>query len=428
MKNIMSNNHRKQHLISPYEVAVSQLKKAAKIMNLEKDYFEILKKPARVLTVNFPVNMDDGSIKVFTGYRVHHNDARGPSKGGIRYSPYVSLEEVMALSMWMTWKTAVVGLPFGGAKGGVCCDPSKMSEKELCRLTRRFTYAILNMIGPERDIPAPDVNTNPDTMAKIMDTYSMIKGYSIPEVVTGKPIQLGGSRGRLEATGRGVYFSVLEALKYKKMSLKNCTVAIQGFGNVGSNFARIMYENGAKIVAISDMWGGIRNDSGIDIPKLIEYVKNNKKVVDFPNSSPISNKDILELNVDILAPCAIENQITEDNAHNISAKIIAEGANGPTTPEADKILFSEGVFLIPDILCNAGGVTVSYLEWVQGLERFSWSETEVNRKLERVMVQAFNEVLSKYHSLNKICDMRTAAHILAIQKVVEATKLRGIFP
>ncbi|MCF2139489.1 MAG: Glu/Leu/Phe/Val dehydrogenase [Candidatus Lokiarchaeota archaeon] len=424
----MSNNHRKQHLISPYEVAVSQLKKAAKIMNLEKDYFEILKKPARVLTVNFPVNMDDGSIKVFTGYRVHHNDARGPSKGGIRYSPYVSLEEVMALSMWMTWKTAVVGLPFGGAKGGVCCDPSKMSEKELCRLTRRFTYAILNMIGPERDIPAPDVNTNPDTMAKIMDTYSMIKGYSIPEVVTGKPIQLGGSRGRLEATGRGVYFSVLEALKYKKMSLKNCTVAIQGFGNVGSNFARIMYENGAKIVAISDMWGGIRNDSGIDIPKLIEYVKNNKKVVDFPNSSPISNKDILELNVDILAPCAIENQITEDNAHNISAKIIAEGANGPTTPEADKILFSEGVFLIPDILCNAGGVTVSYLEWVQGLERFSWSETEVNRKLERVMVQAFNEVLSKYHSLNKICDMRTAAHILAIQKVVEATKLRGIFP
>jgi glutamate dehydrogenase (NAD(P)+) len=424
----MSNNHKKEHLISPYDVAVAQLEKASKIMNLDEDYLEILKKPARILTVNFPVNMDDDSIKVFTGYRVHHNDSRGPTKGGIRYSPYVNLDEIIALSMWMTWKTAVVGLPFGGAKGGVCCDPSKMSEKELCRLTRRYTYAIINMIGPEKDIPAPDMNTNPITMAKIMDTYSMIKGYSIPEVVTGKPVEIGGSLGRLEATGRGVYFVVLEALAYKKMTLKNCTVAIQGFGNVGSNFAKIMFENGAKIVAISDVWGAIQNRSGINIHKLIEHVKIHGKVTDFPNCNPISNKELLELEVDILAPCAVENQITSENADNISAKIVAEGANGPTTPEADLIMFNKGIFLIPDIICNAGGVTVSYLEWVQGLERFFWTEEEVNCKLEKVMKHSFREVLKKYLELEKKYDMRMIAYILAIQRVVDAIKLRGIFP
>ncbi|WP_457559255.1 Glu/Leu/Phe/Val family dehydrogenase [Candidatus Harpocratesius sp.] len=426
----MSDDHRKKHKISPYKVAVTQLEKAAEIMNLKKDYLDILKNPARVLTVNFPVNMDDGSIKVFRGFRVHHNDARGPTKGGIRYSPYVNLEEVMALSMWMTWKCATVGLPYGGAKGGVCCDPSKMSETELCRLTRRFTYSILNMIGPEKDIPAPDVNTNPITMAKIMDTYSMLKGYSIPEVVTGKPVEIGGSLGRLEATGRGVYYTVLEALKYKNMELNNCTIAIQGFGNVGSHFARIAYENGAKIMGVSDVFGGLvcNSNEGIDIHKLLKHVKKHGKVNDFPGCTQISNEEILELDVDILAPCAIENQIRKDNAKKINAKIIAEGANGPTTPEGDKILFDKGVFLIPDILCNAGGVTVSYLEWVQGLERFFWDEEEVNKKLKKVMKQAFKEVLDKYIELDQKYDMRMAAYILAIERVVHATKLRGIFP
>lgn len=424
----MSNNHRKEHKISPYKVAITQLEKAAEIINLEKDYLEILKKPAKILTVNFPVNMDDGSIKVFTGYRVHHNSARGPTKGGIRYSPYVNLDEVVALAMWMTWKTAVVGLPFGGAKGGVCCDTSKMSENELCRLTRRFTYAILDMIGPEKDIPAPDINTNQKTMAKMMDTYSMLSGYSIPEVVTGKPIEIGGSLGRLESTGRGVYFTVLEALAYKKMKLQNCSVIIQGFGNVGSHFANIIHQNGAKVIGVSDMWGGIQNNLGIDIPKLVEYVKIHGRVEDFPNCDPISNKEILELKVDILAPCAVENQITKANANNISAKIIAEGANGPTTPEADSILFDKEIFLIPDIICNAGGVTVSYLEWVQGLERFFWTEDEVNEKLKRVMAHSFREVLEKYQQLNQKYDMRMAAYTLAVQRVVDAIKTRGIFP
>jgi glutamate dehydrogenase (NAD(P)+) len=411
-----------------FENAVEQLEKAAKIMELEENYLKILSKPERVLSVNFPVTMDDGSIEVFCGYRAHHNEARGPTKGGIRYSPYVNLDEVMALAMWMTWKAAVVNIPYGGAKGGVCCNPKEMSDDEIRRLTRRYTYSILDFIGPEKDIPAPDVNTNPETMAIIMDTYSMIKGYSIPEIVTGKPIEIGGSQGRLEATGRGVFYITREVLEYKKMPLKGCTVALQGFGNVGSHFADIIHEHGAKIVGVTDHAGGVYNKDGLDIPALMKYAEKTKGVGGFPGGKPLTNEELFKLEVDVLAPCAVENQITEENADGIKAKIIVEGANGPTTPKADNILKKKDILVVPDILCNAGGVTVSYLEWVQGIERFFWEKEEVNNKLEKVMVKAFNEVLNKYLEFDKKYEMRMAAYILAIERVRDAIRIRGIFP
>ncbi|HKZ43151.1 MAG TPA: Glu/Leu/Phe/Val dehydrogenase, partial [Candidatus Hodarchaeales archaeon] len=350
------------------------------------------------------------------------------TKGGIRFAPEVNLDEVKALAFWMTLKNAVVGLPFGGAKGGVCCDPNKLSEDELRRITRRYTYSMLNMIGPEKDIPAPDMGTNAKTMAVMMDTYSMLKGYSVPGIVTGKPVELGGSLGRVEATGRGVFFCVREALKHKKLSPQGVVIAVQGFGNVGSNFAKIVAENGAKVVAVSDVYGAIYNPSGLDIPALLKHVETTKRISGFLGAKEITNSALLELDVDILAPCALEKQITSENASKIRAKIIAEGANGPTTPEADEILFKKGVMVIPDILCNAGGVTVSYFEWVQGLQSFFWSEDEVNSRLERVIVKAFHETMEKNEFLKGQYDLRIAAFVLAVERIVQATKMRGIFP
>ena len=411
-----------------YAVAIQQLRKAADIMHLEEDYFKFLKEPVRIMMTTFPVQMDNGKIEMFTGYRVHHNEARGPTKGGIRYAPQVDLEEVKALAFWMTLKCAIAGLPYGGAKGGVKCDPLKMSENELRRLTRRYTYSILNMIGPERDVPAPDMGTNPKTMAVIMDTFSMLKGYSVPGVVTGKPVELGGSLGRIEATGRGVFYCTREALKYKGIELKNCKVAVQGFGNVGSYFAKIIAEHGAKVVAVSDVYGAIYNPNGLDISELMNYVEANKKVQGFPETKTITNAELLALDVDVLAPCALEKQITKDNVEKVKAKIVAEGANGPIMPEADIVLHKKGIFVIPDILCNAGGVTVSYLEWVQDIQSFFWEIDQVKEKLERVITKALYEVLNNYKELEEKYEMRMAAFVLAVQRVVDATKLRGFFP
>ena len=410
------------------ETAIIQLRKAAEIMEIEEDYIKIFSEPIRVMITTFPVTMDNGHIKTFTAYRVHHNEVRGPTKGGIRFAPDVDLDEVKGLAALMTWKCAVVNLPFGGAKGGVTCNPLELSENEVRQITRRFTYSIVNFIGPEIDIPAPDMNTNANTMAYIMDTYSMIKGYSIPGVVTGKPVAIGGSLGRNEATGRGVFFITRETLKYKNIPLAGATVAVQGFGNVGSNYARIIAENGAKVVAVSDMWGAIYDANGLDIPELCEYIKKNQKVKGFPGTKSISNSELLELKVDVLSPCASGGQITKENAENIKAKIIIEGANGPITPEADKILFKKAIMVVPDILANAGGVTVSYFEWVQGIAQYFWSEEEVNQKLETIMVKSFNDVLAKYKEYGEKYEMRISAYILALSRVVEATKLRGIFP
>src|SRR3954468_11003235 len=366
---------------NPYEIAVEQFMIAADKLNLDDGMKQILSHPKRELTVHFPVRMDDGSYRVFTGYRVQHSLTRGPAKGGIRYHQDVTLDEVKALAMWMTWKCAVVGIPYGGGKGGVIVDPKKLSMKEVEGLTRRFATEIEVLIGPERDIPAPDVNTNAQVMAWIMDTYSMHQGYTVPGVVTGKPISLGGSEGRNEATARGAVFCVLEAARHLGTDLTRSTVAIQGFGNAGSSAARLMAQEGVRVVAVSDSTGGIHNPDGLDIDRVIAWKQEHGSVRRFPGSSEVSNRDLLELPCDVLIPAALEGQITADNAGAIKAKIVAEAANGPTTPEADQILFSDGVFLIPDILCNAGGVTVSYFEWVQDLNRDHWSEMIVNEKL-----------------------------------------------
>jgi len=347
------------------EITTIQLMKAAEIVGLEEDYIKIFSEPVRIMITTFPIKMDNGRIQTFTGYRVHHNEARGPTKGGIRFAPDVDLDEVKGLASLMTWKCAVVSLPFGGAKGGVTCNPLELSENEVQKITRRFTYSMVNFIGPEIDIPAPDMNTSSNTMAYIMDTFSMLKGYSIPGVVTGKPVAIGGSLGRNEATGRGVFFTTREALKLKNILLDEITVAVQGFGNVGSNYAKIIAENGAKVIAVSDIWGAIHNSNGLDIAKLCKFVKQNRKIEGFPGAKPISNKELLELNVDVLSPCASGSQITKENAGNIKARIIVEGANGPITPEADEILFKKGILVVPDILANADGVTVSYFEWVK---------------------------------------------------------------
>ncbi len=410
--------------VSPWDVALAQFRRAADHMGLEEGLKAILSHPKRELIVHFPVKMDDGTIRVFTGYRVHHNTARGPCKGGIRYSPRVTLDEVRALAMWMTWKCAVVKLPFGGAKGGVVCDPKQLSLGELERLTRRYATEVSILIGPDRDIPAPDLNTNPQVMAWIMDTYSMHQGHSVPAVVTGKPVEIGGSEGRKDATGRGVMLVVREAAKLLGMSLIGARVAIQGYGNVGSAAARFLAAQGCRIIAVSDVKGGAYDPNGLNLPELDEHVRSQGTVFGF--GTPITNADLLELECDILIPAAVENQITVANAHRIRARIVAEGANGPTTPEADRILNERGIFVIPDILANAGGVTVSYFEWVQDLQSFFWDEEDINAKLEKVMVRAFREVVNLARSEG--VDLRLAAHILAISRVAQAIRLRSIYP
>ncbi len=414
----------REEAVSPWEVALAQFNRAADHMGLEEGLRAILSHPKRELIVHFPVKMDDGSIRVFTGYRVHHNTARGPCKGGIRYSPRVTLDEVRALAMWMTWKCAVVKLPFGGGKGGVVCDPKQLSPGELERLTRRYTTEISILIGPERDIPAPDLNTNPQVMAWIMDTYSMHQGHSVPAVVTGKPVEIGGSEGRKDATGRGVMLVVREAAKLLGMSLIGARVAVQGYGNVGSAAARFLAAQGCRIVAVSDVKGGAYDPNGLDLQELDEHVRSQGTVFGF--ATPITNADLLELDCDVLIPAAVENQITVANAHRVKARIVAEGANGPTTPEADRILNERGIFVIPDILANAGGVTVSYFEWVQDLQSFFWDEEDINAKLEKVMVRAFREVVNLARSEG--VDLRLAAHILAISRVAQAIRLRSIYP
>ena len=413
-------------LRDPWEVALEQFSIAADKLHLDPNMRRILSTTQRELTVHFPVRMADGVVQVFTGYRVQHNTTRGPGKGGIRYHPSVTLNEVKALAMWMTWKCAVVGIPYGGAKGGVVCDPKTMSAQQLETLTRRYTTEIELLIGPDRDIPAPDVNTNAQTMAWIMDTYSMHHGYTALAVVTGKPLSIGGSEGRNEATARGAVYTIIEASKHLGMDLEGARVVVQGFGNAGSFSAKLMAELGAVIVGLSDTSGAIMNPKGLDPNRVDAYKRETGAVTGFPGTERISNAELLDLDCDILIPAAIENQIGEHNAPRIKAKLIAEAANGPTSPEADRILYEKGVFLIPDILCNAGGVTVSYFEWVQDLQNLFWREATINARLKEVMVKSFNDVLdmSKKHKV----DMRTAAYMVAVGRVAEATLTRGIYP
>jgi glutamate dehydrogenase (NAD(P)+) len=411
---------------NPWQVAQQQFDLAADKLNLDPGLRQVLREPRRELHVHFPVKMDDGSVKVFAGFRVQHNLGRGPAKGGIRYHQDVSIDEVKALAMWMTWKCAVVGIPFGGGKGGVIVDPKKLSRRELENLSRRFFTEIEVLVGPERDIPAPDVNTTPQVMAWFMDTYSMHVGYTVPGVVTGKPISLGGSEGRNEATARGTVFCIIEAAKHLKINLKTATVVVQGFGNAGSIAARLMADEGSKVLAVSDSTGGIFSPSGLDINRVVAWKAEHGTVVGFPGAKEVSNSEILEIECDILIPAALENQITAANAERIHAKIVAEAANGPTTPEADDVLFRRGIFSIPDILCNAGGVTVSYFEWVQDLNRDHWSEKVVNEKLLEIMVKAFHETLDI--AQREGVHMRMAAYLLAVQRVADATAMRGLYP
>ena len=412
--------------LNPFEIAQQQFDNAAEHLKLEAWLREVLRKPKRQLIVSIPTKMDDGSIRVFEGYRVQHNLARGPAKGGIRYHPSVTLDEVKALASWMTWKCATVNIPFGGGKGGVICDPKRMSLRELENMTRRYASEISILIGPERDIPAPDVYTNAQTMAWIMDTYSMTVGSTQLGVVTGKPLQVGGSQGRAEATARGVQFVTREACREKKISLKGAKVAVQGFGNAGSVAARLLSEDGASIIAVSDSSGGILNPKGLDITAVLAHKESTGSLRGFKNADSISNERLLELECEVLVPAALENQITQGNAGRVRARIVAEAANGPTTPGADEILHKNGVFTIPDILANAGGVTVSYFEWVQSLQAFFWEEAQVNHHLEKVMTGAFNEVLAISKKFN--VHMRDAAYILAVGRVAEATRIRGIYP
>ncbi len=419
---------------SPDQVARKQLEKAMEVMDLEPYLREVLIMPMRVIEVSIPVKMDDGSVKVFTGWRCQHNNARGPFKGGIRYSPYVSKEEVVALATWMTFKCSLVDIPFGGAKGGIKVDPTKLSEDELERLTRRYTYEIINFIGPNIDIPAPDVNTDAKIMSWIMDTYSVFKGYNEPAVVTGKPLYIGGSKGRREATGKGVSVVTREILKYFGEDIKGKTVAIQGFGNVGSHAALFFYKMGAKIVAISDHTGGIYSESGLPVEKMYELQSSTEEYITLNDMvdklgidiQRITNEQLLTLDVDILVPAAVENQITGEIAPKVRARYVVEGANGPTTPEADEILFSKGVKVIPDILANAGGVVVSYLEWVQDRMGYYWEEEEVRSKMEKILIRSTINVLETAEKFNT--DYRTAAYIVAIDRIAEVYRGRRLFP
>ncbi|MGH7725052.1 MAG: Glu/Leu/Phe/Val family dehydrogenase [Candidatus Eiseniibacteriota bacterium] len=420
-----------QKELNPLENAQAQFDEAAQMLEIDPGLLEIIKQPRRSTIVSLPIQMDDGSFRVFTGYRVQHSIVRGPAKGGIRYHPDVTLDEVRALAAWMTWKCAVVNIPFGGGKGGIACDPTKMSKGELERLTRRYAADLADLFGPDMDVPAPDVNTNEQTMAWFMDTYSMHARRTVPGVITGKPVRLGGSRGRREATGRGVQFCVREATRHLKMDLAKCRVAVQGFGNVGSIGAELISQDGAKIVAASDVKGGIHNPGGLDMMALLEHTKRTGSVVGFSGSQPLTSS-IIEYDCDILIPAALENQITHENAGRVKARIVAEGANGPTTHEADRILKERGIFVIPDILCNSGGVTVSYFEWVQNNQGFYWTEREVNDRLEQYMVKAFHDVLELAVDADNAMPtprvhMRVAAFMLAIRRVIEVVKLRGVY-
>jgi glutamate dehydrogenase (NAD(P)+) len=404
---------------------LEEFEQAARILNLDPGIWKILTHAKRQITVSCPIQMDNGQIEVFTGYRVQYNITLGPAKGGIRYHPDVSLDEVTALAAWMTWKCAVAHVPFGGGKGGIVCDPTKMSPRELEALTRRYVAEIIDAIGPEKDVPAPDVNTNDQIMAWIMDTYSMHVGHTSTAVVTGKPIEMGGSLGRREATGRGVMIVTREAAKHLGFDIKGASVAVQGFGNVGSVSAELLASIGARIVAVTDWKGGVYNDKGLDIANLIAYTAEHKTVAGFPDAEPLGNDDLWGLEVDVLIPAALENQITEDNAPKIRAKVLTEGANGPTTPDAHKILHERGVFVIPDILANSGGVTTSYFEWVQDRYGYFWDLSEVNDRLEKKMCQAFDSVLQT--ALKYKVDLRTAAYIVAISRVGTVTQLRGMY-
>ena len=411
---------------NPYEIAKSQLRKVADTFAIDPNLVNVLQECKKALVVSVPVSMDDGRTQVFQGYRVTHNVARGPSKGGIRYHPDVTLDEVKALAMWMTWKCALSGIPFGGAKGGVVCNPKTMSEGELQRMTRRFTSEIINEIGPEKDIPAPDVGTDGRVMAWIFDTYSMNKGHSVLGVVTGKPLTIGGSLGREEATARGALYCVREAVRKRQMSLQGTTVAVQGFGNVGSYLAKFLAEDGATVIAVSDSTSGLYNQNGIDVQAAIAHKRETRSLTGFRGAEPITNEELLLLECDVLAPCALEQVITVENADKVKAKIIVEGANGPVTPAADEILEEKGILVLPDILANAGGVVVSYFEWVQGLQEYFWKEAEVNAKLNDIVTRAFNETWSTMESRD--VSMRLAAYGLAVQRVAEATVTRGIYP
>ncbi|MFZ0896536.1 MAG: Glu/Leu/Phe/Val dehydrogenase [Candidatus Nitrosopolaris sp.] len=413
--------------INPFEVALEQLDEAAKLIKLDNGLHQILAHPKRVLIVSIPVRLDNEEIRVFTGFRSQHNDARGPYKGGIRYHPQVTIDEVKALSMWMTWKCAIADIPYGGGKGGVICNPKQMSDLELERMTRRYAYAIADIIGPHTDIPAPDVYTGGKEMAWIMDTYSALKGnYVQPEVITGKPLAIGGSLGRTEATGRGLSFTVREAAKKLKLNLHTATVAVQGFGNAGQYAAQLLEEQGAKVIAVSDSKGGVYNKNGVQIGALRKHKEKKGSVVGFPESKSISNEEVLETDCTVLIPAALENQITKKNAPKISAKVVAEAANGPTTPEADDILYKNKTLLIPDVLANGGGVTVSYFEWLQNLRRESWGESQVNEMLDKNITRAFSDVYATHDKYQ--VNMRKASTVLAINRVVDAIKIRGLWP
>jgi glutamate dehydrogenase (NAD(P)+) len=415
-----------QEELNPFEIAKQQFDRAADYLELEESMRNVLRNAKRQLIVSIPVKMDGGETKVFEGYRVQHNIARGPAKGGIRYHPNVTLDEVKALASWMTWKCATVGIPYGGGKGGIICDPKSMSKNELERLTRRYAFEIAPIIGPDRDIPAPDVYTDSQTMAWIMDTISMVRGHTELGVVTGKPLSLGGSQGRHEATARGALYALREACKVKGIDLKGARVAVQGFGNAGSIIARLVAEDGAKVIAACDSKSGCFDQNGLDVPAALRHKEETGALYGLKGAKEIAPNDVLEVECDILCPSALENSITTKNVGKVKTKIIAELANGPTTPSADRVLDDEGIMLIPDILANAGGVTVSYYEWVQDMYSFFWSEDRINHTLEETIGKAFHNVLDKTKRYGT--DMRTGAYILAIDRVAEATRVRGIFP
>lgn len=412
---------------NPYNIALTQLRNAVNALELSEDMYELLSKPKKKLIVSIPIKLDNGKIKTFTGMRIQHMDARGPYKGGIRYHPQVNVDEVTALSMWMTWKCAILDLPYGGAKGGIQCNPKEMSETELERLTRRYTLMLIDDIGPHKDIPAPDVYTTPQIMAWIQDTYSQIKGERTPEVITGKPLNVGGSEGRKEATSRGVLICADLASQKLGFELKDSKIVIQGFGNVGGNVAKLIEtEFGGNIIAVSDSQGCIYNEEGMDGLDILKHKEKNGSVIGFPGSREITNDELLELDCDILIPSALEGQITQHNASKIKAKLIVEGANGPTSPEADKILHKNGIIVVPDVLANAGGVTVSYFEWIQNLMRYAWNIEEVNGKLNEKLTKSFNDVYEFYTSYD--VDMRTAAMMLGVKRVVDSINVLGLWP
>lgn len=424
MRQELKANSEDEYKLNPFLMAQLQLDKVAQILCLDKSIYSLLREPMREIQILIPVKMDDGKTRVFKGFRVQHNNSRGPYKGGVRFHPQETVDTVRALATWMTWKCAVVDIPFGGAKGGVICNPKEMSRGELERLSRGYIDQIWEIIGPEKDIPAPDVYTNPQIMGWMMDEYSKLRGGNYPGVITGKPLSLGGSRGRDSATGRGGIVTVRETARHLNMDLSSATVAIQGYGNAGSWMAILLWESfGSRIVAISDSKGGIYNKEGLDPRKVLKHKNETGSVIDFPGAINISNQKLLELEVDILCPCALENCITSENANRIKSKIIAELANGPTTPQADKVLFEKGIFVIPDLLCNAGGVVVSYFEWIQNLYGNYWEEEVIHERLDKKMAVAFQEVLKV--SLDEEVDMRTAAYMIAVKRVLEAMKLRG---